>query len=293
MVKQLIYGLEAAILLLFFALFRILPLDWASALGGKLGQLIGPHLKWHKIATYNLKRAFPNWDETKHATTLHAMWDNLGRTFAETPWLGSKSLAKRIEISADTRAKIHQYRDSETACIFIGGHLANWEVLPWLSSLTHTPITSIYRHVNNRFVDKIYRHIRGRYCTELQPKGKRGAKALLKAMRSGGQAGLLIDQKQNDGLKVALFNHPAPTSAAAAEMALRFNATLAPIRCVRTKGCHFTVEITTLPIGENDEVETVMQTINHQLESWISQHPAQWLWVHQRWGKLSELPPIK
>lgn len=290
--KHIGYLFEAVILLIFFAVFRLLPLDWASALGGKLGQWIGPHLKWQKVANYNMRMAFPKWDEAQYAQTLDAMWNNLGRTFAETPWLGSKAMAKRITISAEARAEIHHHRDNKSGCIFFGGHLANWEVVPWVGGLTDTPITSIYRHVNNPYVDSIYRKIRGRYCAELKPKGKRGAKALLKTMRNGGQAGLLVDQKQNDGLKIDFFNHPAATSPAAAEMALRFNATLAPIRCIRQDGCHFTVEVGELKIKKTDKVETVMRKLNQQLESWITQHPDQWLWVHQRWGKLSELPPV-
>ncbi len=286
------YLAEVIMLLLFFSLFRLMPLDWASALGSKLGQWIGPCLKWHKVAAYNLQLAFPEWDTQKRKQTLRAMWNNLGRTFAETPWLGTRTMAKRIHISDEVKSTIQQYRDHEAACIFIGGHLANWEIVPWVGKLCDTPITSIYRHVNNPYVDAVYHKIRKRYCDELQPKGKRGAKALLQTMRKGGQAGLLVDQKQNDGLKVAFFSHSAATSAAAAEMALRFNASITPIRCIRQQGCNFVVEIDTLSVSEDDEVETVMLKINQQLETWITEYPSQWLWVHQRWGKLKELPPI-
>ncbi len=292
MSKKLAHLLETGFLLLLFAIFRILPLDWGSALGGKLGQLIGPRLKWHKIATYNLTRAFPDWDDAKRDKTLHLMWNNLGRTFAETPWLGHLRLAKRVEITNESSQLIAATKEAEKPCIFFGAHLANWEIIPWVGALENIEITSIYRHLNNPYVEKIYYRIRKRYCPELHPKGKHGARALLKAMSKNSHAGLLVDQKQNDGEKVEFFGNPAPTSTAAAEMALRFNASLAAIRCIRQKGANFTIEVQELTLPKNCDTLEAMHLINQQIEAWVTEHPEQWLWVHQRWGKLSELPTI-
>ncbi|MDG1287344.1 MAG: hypothetical protein P8P30_07225 [Rickettsiales bacterium] len=292
MVKKISHLIEAGLMLFLFGIFRLLPLDMASSFGGKLGQFIGPRLKWHKIATYNLIRAFPDWNEAKRADTLHKMWDNLGRTFAETPWLGHQKFANRVTITQKDSDAITHFKQADRPCVFFGAHLANWEIIPWVGALENIEITSIYRHLNNPYVEKIYYKIRNRYCNELHPKGKRGARALLKAMSKNGQAGLLVDQKQNDGEEIEFFGNPAPTSTAAAEMALRFNSSLAAIRCIRQKECHFTVEVQELTLPENTETLEAMRLINQQIEQWVIEHPEQWLWVHQRWGKLSQLPTI-
>ena len=284
--KRLGYIAEAGILLLLFGIFRLLPLDIASNLGAKLGQWLGPKLKWHRIARFNLELAFPEWEEAQYQTILHEMWENLGRTFAETPWLGHSKFSQRVEIAEETRTFIQQQRDAQKPCLFLGAHLANWEVVPLVGHLTETPITCIYRHLNNPYVEKIYYHIRNRYCAELAPKGKAGARALLKIMRANGQAGLLIDQKQNDGKAVEFFGVEAPTATAAAELALKFHASIAPIRAIRTKGCQFTIEVDKFTLPDSCTDIDAMRLINTHVESWIRQHPSQWLWVHQRWQKL-------
>ena len=53
------YRLEAAGARLVFGLFRLLPLDTASALGGFLARLVGPLLGVSKRAVLNIRRAMP------------------------------------------------------------------------------------------------------------------------------------------------------------------------------------------------------------------------------------------
>ena len=292
MIKSLKYALEALLLRFFFAIFRLLPLDMASAFGGKLGRWIGPHLKWHRIADYNLRRAYPELDEARHAEILRGMWDNLGRNFAETPWLGHATLALRIEISDAARALIQQQDASDQPCIFYGAHLGNWEMTPWVGALTEVSIMSVYRHLNNPLAEKLYYTIRSRYCAQLVPKGKSGARALLKVMRQKGLAGLLVDQKQNEGFQTLFMGNPAPTSATPAEMALRFDANLVGIRVIRTGGCRFEVKVDRLEYSPEISSESLTQEITHSVEHWVRDYPEQWLWLHQRWGKLSELPAL-
>src|SRR5271169_6701103 len=71
----------------FFAVFGLLPLDCASALGGALARRIGPFLGISKRARLNLRRALPELSETEIAGVVAGMWDNLGRVAAEYPHL--------------------------------------------------------------------------------------------------------------------------------------------------------------------------------------------------------------
>ena len=52
--------LEAAVALLFWGLFRLLPVDAASALGGWLARSIGPLTSAQGVARDNLTQAFPD-----------------------------------------------------------------------------------------------------------------------------------------------------------------------------------------------------------------------------------------
>src|SRR5215472_17419713 len=66
-----------------FGMFKFLPLDCASALGGALARRIGPFLGASKQARRNISRAFPGLSETQIAGVVGSMWDNLGRLAAE------------------------------------------------------------------------------------------------------------------------------------------------------------------------------------------------------------------
>ena len=54
--RRVVHGLEGAGAIAIFALFRLLPLEWASGLGGFLARSIGPRLAISRRAHRNLRR---------------------------------------------------------------------------------------------------------------------------------------------------------------------------------------------------------------------------------------------
>lgn len=294
------HAIEASLLCLLFLFFRLVPLSLASRCGGKLGRIVGPKLRWHKIARTNLINHMPELDDRQRQQVLTAMWDNLGRTFAEYPWLGSQQLAQRITYSDSAKTLFENISNAKKPVIFASGHIANWELLPFISHLHDMDITLIYRHLNNPFAERLIYSIRKRYCPKLFMKGKTGARETVNALKSGTHIAMLVDQKMNDGTSIPFFGTPAMTAPAIANLALKYKAPIVMCHLVRTHGCNFTLDLQplsphsgeaqphnlALPDSTHNTVESVLMTINTTLESWIRQHPAQWLWVHQRWGKI-------
>jgi KDO2-lipid IV(A) lauroyltransferase len=269
---------EFVVLGFFFALFRVLPLDVASALGSLIGRNLGPKLKWHRIAATNLRAVFPQKNEAEIAKILHGMWDNLGRTLAEYPWLNSPQLAARIQMPL---VMPHPHS------IYAAAHLGNWEVTPLVSHLRHLPLTLIYRRINNPLVDKLIYHIRHKHCAALYPKGRRGAAEVLRALKSGRALGILIDQKMNDGIEVPFFGLPAMSAPATADLAKRFHVPIVMTRVVREPNVRFRIEFCDLPFTSEEPTPEIMCRMHQQLEQWILEHPDQWLWIHRRWGGIT------
>lgn len=266
-------------LLLMFGVFRLLPLDRASTLGGWLGRKCGPHLKWHRVAQKNLQFALPERRE-EHAEILTAMWDNLGRTLAEYPWLGTEQLASRIILPEGTDAYIAKHPQ----VICGAAHLGNWEIAPFVAKLQGLPLVLIYRHLSNRMAEALILWIRRRYAAEIYPKGHRGAAEALRALKTGKSLGMLVDQKMNQGIMVPFFDQPAMTAPAIAQLALRFHTPILLARVIREHGAHFRFEIE--EIQPQGEVSDILQVIHRRLEGWIREYPSQWLWIHRRWGKI-------
>src|SRR5690242_2085809 len=81
--QDLAWRLEALGFDMLGLLFRLMPIETASRLGGAALRLLGPLTGAHKTAERNLRIAFPGLDEAARKRLLVAQWDNLGRLTAE------------------------------------------------------------------------------------------------------------------------------------------------------------------------------------------------------------------
>ena len=278
------YVLEACILLFGLVLFRILPLDIASCVGGYIARLIGPRMRADRIAENNLKLALPALSGAERSAILVNMWDNLGRGIGEYPHLPTSRFAQRVNIEG--KEHIAALTASGQGGLFISGHFANWEIGPLSAALSERPMVVIYRAFNNPFSEWLLRCIREKYSLSLYSKGTIGAKETIKALKEGHIVAMLLDQKMNDGSPVPFFGQPAMTTTAAIAIATKLQVPVLPVRMMRLKGARFKVVIhpPQLYDAQTNPVEA-MTGINKLFETWISEYPAQWLWVHNRWGK--------
>ncbi len=282
---------EALAAAIFFSLFRLIPIDWASGLAGGLARSIGPKLGVSNRARRNIKRALPELNSRERETVVRDMWDNLGRVVGEYPHmrrLHAKGAGKRLEIiGADF---IDQLRDDDKPGIFMMAHLGNWEFSGLASSQRGLAVDRVYRQANNRLTEWLLNQGRASIEGTLIPKGSAGAKQILSSLKAGNHLALLVDQKMNDGIPVPFFGVDAMTAPALAQLALRLKCPVVPVRVKRLKGANFQV-IVSPPMkfrmsGDRQaDVLAYMTEINAIIESWIRDTPGQWLWLHNRWPK--------
>jgi len=281
--KKIRYLIEAALLYLLFTAFRILPLDVASWIGGFMARAIGPFLSAHKTAQKNLSMVFPEMPAQQQRELLTRMWDNLGRVAAELPNLPYEKLIRRVNVHG-----LEHLPDPDVPVIFFSGHIGNWELAYPIARKHDRPITLVYRHANNPYVDAMIANLRASQADDMLPKGGRGSVRLGRAIKSKYSLAMLVDQKMNEGIAVPFFGRDAMTPPAIADFALRYDLPLIPARVVRTRGCHFEIMIYPPLVyeetGDQDkDILAIMTQINQLLESWIREYPEQWFWVHKRW----------
>ena len=286
--RRLRYWLEYVLARTLFALFGALPLDRASALGGWIGRNVGPRLAITARARVNLRHAFPDLDAAGIERIARGMWDNLGRVVAEYPHLGDFSIYEGDRVEAVGVEHTEWARDDGIGGIFFGAHLGNWELPPLAASQRGLTLFPIYRAANNPHVDRLIARAREPVGGEFLAKSPAGARALLKALRRGEHVALLVDQKFNEGIAVPFFGRDAMTAPAPAELALRFQVPLVPVRAERLDGARFRVTIyppmTLQDTGDRAaDVRDAMTRINALFEDWIRERPEQWLWLHRRW----------
>ena len=273
---------------MWFGAFALLPIDWASALGGAIGRIIGPHLGISNRARHNIKRAFPELSESDVAHVVARMWDNLGRVAAEYSHLRN---IRVFEPGGLVETHGFEHMDRAVAAgrrmIIFSGHIANWEIGMLAAVQYGISVAQIYRAANNPLVDRMITRFRGD-AGELIPKGAVAARRAIATLRRGAHLTMLADQKMNDGIQVPFFGRPAMTASALAARALRFDCDVLPARVERLDGARFRLTVfPPLPLprtgDSHADAAALMAQVNAILERWIRDRPEQWFWVHRRW----------
>jgi len=276
--KRIGYFLEGIGLWIALLVFRCLPYRTASNFGGWIGRTIGPRLAASRKAYNNLAQALPGKPQADYDGYVRDMWDNLGRVIAEYP-----HLLKMIE-AAEIVGEDH-IQSLPESFVIIGGHLANWELLPfYFNYRLNKPITGIYRAPNNPYSEKLLDRCRNPENKGLYaPKSTGGSRTIIKTLQEGGRVGILIDQKYNQGLKADFFGRPAMTSPSFVQLARKYDCPIVPLWIERIDGakCRLVIEP---PFKVDNRSDDDMIAYAHSLlERHILKNPGQWLWLHRRW----------
>ena len=287
--------LGALAIALIKALRRTDP-DWLGDFAGRTMRMIGGLLPENRLGRENLAAAFPEKSAAEIEEILRGVWDNLGRVGAEFVHLERlwdyESPAKpgRFDISPTTVQRfLHLREDGKPALIF-SAHLANWE-LPAISAATHgVDSTVLYRGPNIPAIDRWITETRAALMGTLIQTGLDAPLKLAQALERGSHVGMLVDQYYVRGVPVTFFGQPTKANPLLARLARHFDCPIYGVRLVRLPSHRFRAEITEAIDPTRDaegkiDVAGTMQIITGVVESWIREHPEQWLWLHRRWRK--------
>ncbi len=286
--KSLKHFFEYIFVIIFYNTFRILGFKISSFITGKIFKIYGYFSERTPVAIYNIGEVIKGLNYKERRKIIFKMWENFGRVVGEYPNLD------RIRVINNDRIKIINIRNllnplkNNKNCLFFSAHLGNWELTSHALTENGFNINFIYRAPNNKYVDDLLRKIRFRYGVGLIKKGPEGARECIKVLsNSGGNIGMLIDQKMNDGISTKFFNKNVMTPSAIAKFALKFKCPIIPAFCIREYGTNFRIEylepISYEKIKSLSSEEKIMNHLNKIVEIWIKKYPDQWIWIHNRW----------
>ena len=279
--------IEAGFLWLGFTLFRAIGIESASALGGCLGRLAGRFANSrNRIARRNIEESFPGITGAEAQRIITGMWDSFGRLVAEFPHLHTIDVYGGTRVTITRDAGLDEF--ANLPAIFMGAHFGCFDLGTLLATQRDIDVTVIYRQANNPLAERLIQSWRLKCGGTWAPKGRKGSQLVLKGIRRKGAIAVLADQKYSQGIAVSFFGREAMTAPALAELALRHDIPLIPIRVLRKPRAHFHVHLfRPLEIartGDPDkDVHAMLRAINATYEDWIREHPEQWLWLHRRW----------
>ena len=283
------YFLQFVIVLSLFITFKIVGLQNASFMGSLLAKIFGPLFRSKKIIEKNLNICFKNIEQKEIKRISLGMWDNIGRTFSEYAFL------KNFQKNHNNLIKLHgaeyldEIKNKNKPVVFISGHLSNFELLGTKLNRYGIRFCAIYRPLNNIFLNPILEYLRLKYiCPIMIKKGRANIRELLNNIKHGYSVIIIADQRTSEGKKIEFFNYPALTTTIPAQISLKYNCKIVPLRMERLSYNNFEMTIYKpfeYKKSDNYEKDTYNLTlqVNKQLEKMILKRPEQWLWSHNRW----------
>ena len=252
---------------------------------------MGPLFRSKKITENNIKIGLGNIDKLKQEQIIKDMWSNIGRTLAEYVYLKDFKLNKNKlnHIKINGLNYLEQIKKSNEAVIFYSGHFANFELMAMELDKSGIRVATIYRPLNNFFLNPLMEYLRMKYiCPNQIPKGRLGMRQVINKVKDGYSIALMVDQRVGEGPKINFFNQLAQTTTIPAQLALKYDCKLVPISLKRTGGINFEM-IVHQPYSvektgnTNQDTQKITLEINQLIEKMIIDNPTQWLWSHNRW----------
>ena len=280
--KSIKYFFQFLIILLFFLIFKIIGLKNASNFSYKLFYTIGPFFRSREIVKSNILKAFPNLDQTGIKKISGSMWGNYGRILSEYVFMKN---FRDNNLKINGQEILKQIIKDNKPVIFISGHFNNFELMAMHIEKSGIDLATIYRPLNNKFLNIIMEKIRKKYiCKNQIKKGISGTKELLSFFKNGTSIALMIDQRVSQGIKSYFFKNKAFTTTIPAQFVKKFGCKIVPVYIERIKDIDFEITISKpLEYSSNNSIEDITLDLNSSLEKMILKKPGQWIWSHNRW----------
>ena len=278
------YFLQSLFVYLFFFLGRCLGLKISRKVFAFLFSYFGPFFKSKKIIKKNLNIFFNKISHLNEKKITGNMWKNYGMTFIEYIYL-DYFRKQNSHITIQENINLSQITGERKPVIFISGHFANFELMSMEITKKNIPLASIYRPLNNIFLNPFMEYLRRKYiCKNQIKKGINGVRKSIEYLKKGYSIALMIDQRVSEGEKVNFFEKAALTTTLPAQISLKFNVDIIPVYIERDEHNHFTIEFQNRinPNDFNDKLK-LTKKLNEVLEKMIVRNPNQWIWTHNRW----------
>ncbi len=270
-------------------IFRIIPNTLMKQILRILAKIIYKLNKKHKkIARVNLDIAFGNniKNEKKneiiyksYESLLFNMYEFIENQYINKVDLLNKAVIQNEEIITNA---IKQKRK----IIFVTAHYGGWELVIPYAALKYGNMAVVNRKMNNKYINEAYIKARNRNNIIMLDK-KSAAKGMVKALKSGNNVAVAIDQHAAIGINVEFFGKKVSATDATSRLAVKFDALIIPMFAVTKDFRKYTIKvcepIESKDIKAEDKILALTQIQANVIEKQIKEQPELWFWQHKRW----------
>jgi len=256
-----------------------------------------------RLALSHLALAFPERSEAERQEIARRMFMHLGCSAMEITSIASFQDRLTDYIRERDRDVLHAAVAQGKGVVFVTGHLGNWELMARLVAKVGAPVSAVAKRGGDaRLMELIEAWRAEGGVTTLWREDPATARALLRVFKQGRVLGILVDQDTKvQGVWVPFFGRLAYTPRAPADLALRSGAPIlvgTSHRPSERPGDGLVFEVTEVPydpVPADREAEVLRITAACQavMEEAIRRHPADWVWMHERWKTQPETPQVE
>ncbi|MDC3104401.1 lysophospholipid acyltransferase family protein [Candidatus Pelagibacter bacterium] len=284
MIKKIKYFIEAIFIYTFFGIAKLIGLTLGRKLFSFLFNVFGPAIRSNKIILKNLEIFSNNISNIQKKEIVKSVWSNYGMTFVEYIFL-KKFKNKNSHIEILGTEILEDVVKENKPVIFVSGHFSNFELMSMELTKKNIKLATIYRPLNNFFLNPLMEYLRKKYiCKNQIKKGINGVKSAIEFIKNGHSIAMMIDQRVSEGEKIRFFNKEAYTTTLPAQLILKYNLKVIPIFIERDKKNKFIMKVFKPMIFSKDRDKLFITIeLNKVLENMILKNPNQWIWTHNRW----------
>ena len=273
-------------------LFRLLPVDTASRLGAWVGRRIGPMMKRkHALYRDNFATVLPRLGKAELEGLTREAWARAGRVLAEYPHLDTL-LQDRDRLQIEINEPIRTYTEPDQPCIIVTAHQSNWELVRSAMARLGIPNASLYSPPTNPWLDAMLLASRRALNCELLPRDN-SARLLVRALKQGRSAAMVIDRRVDGGRPVSFFGRDKMATMMPARLALKFGCDMVPVQVERLQHARYRVTFhrpvtpTDGSADDNEQARDMIQQVHGLFEQWIRAEPRDWFCCQRIWPKNS------
>lgn len=241
-----------------------------------------------KVISDNLRRAFPNKNESEIKDITRKCYRNLTDVLFET----LKSFTLPVE-EATRRCKplnpelLNQYLDQKRPLILVGSHLGNWEYTGiTMPPVFHGTTITAFKPVRNKLMEDFLNRARGRTGMEMVH-----MEDFFRVMRKRSNEAaifiLLADQSPSSRKSahwVDFFGQSTASLPGPDVLGRKFGCPVLYYRTVQVRRGFYEITFEEISAQPSTMPEKgITQAFASMLEKDIRQQPEQWLWSHKRW----------
>jgi KDO2-lipid IV(A) lauroyltransferase len=279
---------------LLICLARMMPVREVLALAGPLAWLAYlMNVRHRLVAKENIRHAFPEYSEVEVDALVRRCYRHFVEVMIEVALLSG--VIRRGNVGDHfgypdeaSRERFEGAIFSGRPCIFLTGHLGNWEVMGYSMGLMGIHAHIVARRLDNPFLDVFIRDLR--CMTGQQIIDKDGAYPhMRRALKAGERVAIVGDQDAGEkGLFVDFLGRPASTFKPTAHLSLTHNVPIVVVATVRVGPMRFVMRVADVIEpreyrGRPDAVLEVTRRYSAALEALVRQTPEQYFWLHRRW----------